>query len=407
MAAKRVLFLAAEPSNEVRLRLGEEQRAIRNVLQMARARDSIEFHDRFAVRPADLTQALHDVRPNVVHFSGHGSSSGDLCFGHDPGVSEPVDPEALASVFRLVSDEVEAVVLNACYSEQQAFAIVRSIKYVIGMSDALDDSAAIRFSAGFYKALGATRTYADSFNFGVAEMRLHGMPDHWTPVLLEKPVVGPAYLRTDDRMDGATYARFTILKGRYGQREGPAVYVDPAQFSCLRSLIETLYRSYLRDRVAPFTYGTEWIITGDWNDHLLLAPAAWVKAPDLPARSAGSSWDESHALEHFGITPGTMWNVRLRDDRSRSLVEEPFAVASTDPQVLEILRSQAKGFVILRHRFTEAPTASQMEADSSSIVVLEDWAGSARGGRWFVDNGGDIPAEAQFYLRRSSFTSRA
>lgn len=159
MAAKRVLFLAAEPSDGVRLRLGQEQREIRSVLRLASDRDSIEFHDRFAVRPADFTQALHDIRPQILHFSGHGSRRGDLCFENDSGLSETVDPEALASLFQLVSQDVEAVVLNACYSQLQASAIGRSIQYVIGMSNAIKDDAAIRFSAGFYKALSAGRSF--------------------------------------------------------------------------------------------------------------------------------------------------------------------------------------------------------------------------------------------------------
>src|SRR5262245_15318376 len=210
MTTKRVLFLAAEPSDEVRLRLGREQREIRNVLQLARVRESIEFVDRFAVRPADLTQALHDVQPQIVHFSGHGSAGGDLSFEDDAGRSRPVTPEALDSLFRLVSRDVEAVVLNACYSEQQALAIAQSIEFVIGMSNAIDDNAAILFSAGFYKALGAGRGYPDSFSFGVAEMHLHGMPDHLVPVLHRKRAVCSTHLGADDKVDHSACVEFVI-----------------------------------------------------------------------------------------------------------------------------------------------------------------------------------------------------
>jgi len=88
-------------------------------LRLASARDSIEFFERFAARPADLTQAHHDR------------------FEDDQGKSRSVDAEALDAVFQLVKDDVKAVVLNACYSELQALAIARSIAHVIGMSNAI------------------------------------------------------------------------------------------------------------------------------------------------------------------------------------------------------------------------------------------------------------------------------
>ncbi len=61
----------------------------------------------------------------------------------------------MAQLFELCSDHVHCVVLNACYSEPQARAIVRHIDYVIGMKQAIGDESAIKFSVGFYDALGA------------------------------------------------------------------------------------------------------------------------------------------------------------------------------------------------------------------------------------------------------------
>ena len=71
---------------------------------------------------------------------------------------QSISPEALAKLFALVADQVECVLLNACYSEIQAKAIVQHIPFVIGMNRAIGDKAAIAFSVGFYKALGANRS---------------------------------------------------------------------------------------------------------------------------------------------------------------------------------------------------------------------------------------------------------
>lgn len=57
-------------------------------------------------------------------------------------------------------------VLNACYSEAQAKAIARHIDYVIGMQQAIGDTAAIAFSAGFYQALGDGRNIEEAYKMG-------------------------------------------------------------------------------------------------------------------------------------------------------------------------------------------------------------------------------------------------
>jgi hypothetical protein len=182
----RILFLSASPTDEARLRVDKEAREIQDKLQRAKMREDFEYHIRLAVRPDDLTQALLDLEPQIVHFSGHGSISGALFLENELGGSHPVAPETLASLFKLVSEQVECVLLNACYSEDQANAIAKHIQYVIGMSQAITDKAAITFSVGFYQALGAGKPVDKAYEFGVVQIRLQGVPEHLTPVLVKK-----------------------------------------------------------------------------------------------------------------------------------------------------------------------------------------------------------------------------
>jgi WD40 repeat protein len=183
----RILFLTSDPSDTARLRLGAEVREIQEKLQLSQQRDRFELHQRSAVRAVDLSQALLDVQPQVVHFSGHGEASGEI-FVEDPnGFSHPIDPEALAALFKLFSSHVQCVVLNACYSQSQAEVIARHIAYVIGMSDEIADQAALAFSAGFYQGLGAGRSVPDSHDLGCAQIRLQGIPGHLIPRLLASP----------------------------------------------------------------------------------------------------------------------------------------------------------------------------------------------------------------------------
>ena len=182
----KILFLASDPSDVTRLRLGQELRDIRERLQLAKERDRFVLESRESVRPGDISQAMFDVEPSIVHFSGHGTSKGELCFEDLLGKLQPVQPDALAALFELVADQVNCVVLNACYSEVQAKAIAQHIPFVIGMNKAIGDKAAIAFAVGFYKALGANKTVEQAYKFGCVEIRLQGIPEHLTPVLLKK-----------------------------------------------------------------------------------------------------------------------------------------------------------------------------------------------------------------------------
>ncbi|WOD37176.1 hypothetical protein [Nodosilinea sp. E11] len=181
-----ILFLAADPSDAARLRLGQELRDIREKLQLSKQREYFSLHSRESVRPGDITQAIFDVEPQIVHFSGHGMGTGDLCFEDVLGKTHPVQSEVLASLFELVSEQVSCVVLNSCYSERQAKSIAQHIPFVIGMNQAIGDKAAIAFAVGFYKALGAGRLFKDAYKFACVEIQLQGVSEHLTPILFQK-----------------------------------------------------------------------------------------------------------------------------------------------------------------------------------------------------------------------------
>ena len=181
-----ILFLTADPTDASQLRLGEEWREIQEKLQLAKQRESFELHQRMSVRPLDISQALLDTKPRIVHFSGHGMSSGELCFENSIGEAHPISAEALAALFEQFTNQIHCVVLNACYSEIQANAIAKHIPYVIGMKEAIGDKAAIAFSVGFYQALGAGCTIEEAYRMGCVQIRLQNIPEYLTPVLLAR-----------------------------------------------------------------------------------------------------------------------------------------------------------------------------------------------------------------------------
>ncbi|MBW4662106.1 MAG: CHAT domain-containing protein [Drouetiella hepatica Uher 2000/2452] len=181
-----ILLLSADPTNASRLRIGEESREIQEKLQRARLREKFILAQRTSVRPTDISQALLDIQPHIVHFSGHGAASGSLCFENRSGEIHPIMPDALAALFEQFTGQVNCVLLNSCYSEIQAVAIAKHIDYVIGMNQAIGDHAAIAFAIGFYQALGAGCTIEKAYKLGCVQIRLESISEHLTPILIRK-----------------------------------------------------------------------------------------------------------------------------------------------------------------------------------------------------------------------------
>src|SRR3954464_4047080 len=190
----KVLFLAANPAGTQPLKLDEEVRQITAKVRASEHRDSLELITRWAVRPDDLMQALLEVKPHVVHFSGHGSSASELILLDDQGNAKPVSKAALVHLFRTLKDKVRIIVLNACYSRPQAEALAETIDCTVGMNRAIGDAAAIVFAASFYRALGFGRTVKEAFELGVAGLLVEGIPEDQTPELLTPPGVDAAGL---------------------------------------------------------------------------------------------------------------------------------------------------------------------------------------------------------------------
>jgi hypothetical protein len=182
---KVILFLAANPLNTNRLRLDEEIREIDEGLKRSKYREQYELVQKWAIRPEILRRAMLDCSPRFVHFSGHGAGEKGLVLEDNQGLAQPVTATALSHFFALFP-QVECVLLNACYSDIQAQAIVKHVSYVIGMSQAFGDRAAILFATSFYDALGAGQSIDFAYKFACNALELENIPEHLTPILKVK-----------------------------------------------------------------------------------------------------------------------------------------------------------------------------------------------------------------------------
>ncbi|MBD2775075.1 TIR domain-containing protein [Iningainema tapete] len=210
-SALTILFLAANPLETSQSRLEQEARDISEGLLRAQHRDHFKFEQRWAVRPRDIRLALLECNSQIVHFAGQRKQNGvlesqrkmapesstfaeakfkqeeeGLAFQDETGQVRLIPTNALADLFKLFSDQVKCVLLNGCYTEEQAKVIAQHISYVIGMKQSITDEAALEFALGFYDALGAGRSMEFAYNLGCTAIQIAGLPEHLTPVLYKK-----------------------------------------------------------------------------------------------------------------------------------------------------------------------------------------------------------------------------
>lgn len=200
---KVILFLASNPSETSKLQLEKEFSRIFNGIQ--EGTKDLKLVAEWAVTPGGLQQAILKHRPNILHFSGHGTADekgngsdrdiffekgkrGGIILQDSNGKPKLVNTTALADLFETMLTfkgiKIEVVILNACHQENQAKEIAKHVPYVIGTNDAIDDNAAIEFSTGFYRGISAKDSEVNSaFRLARNSIMLEGLEDSKVPVM--------------------------------------------------------------------------------------------------------------------------------------------------------------------------------------------------------------------------------
>lgn len=188
----KILFIGINPRNTQHLRIDEEVRELGEALRVGKYRDKFTLIQKWAVRTTDLVDAIIEQRPKFIHFSGHGYSQsqtqGGLAFEDHTGNIKIIDGEAMGFLLKSIPIKLRdfhCFIMNACFSSEQAHHLLDYIPYIIGMSNELDDRAAIIFSSGFYRSIGHGNSIEDSFNIGCSLLKLEGFGDSDMPIIMK------------------------------------------------------------------------------------------------------------------------------------------------------------------------------------------------------------------------------
>ena len=203
-----ILILTANPTDTEALRIPEELQDIKQRLRSSPHGREFEVEFEPAAVFRDLVAYLLDATPTIVHFSGHGMTEG-IALNDDRGEARLISTPALSSLFShaAINQRLRLVVLNSCFSEAQAEAIVAHVECVVGMRRSIPDATARAFSTGFYTALGFGQDVASAFDLAKTQVGIESLPGDDIPRLLLHPGVDARTVRPLERAQREGRAR--------------------------------------------------------------------------------------------------------------------------------------------------------------------------------------------------------
>lgn len=193
-----VLYLTANPIKKHSLRVDAEVSQVQSEVRGSLYRNNISIEYRPAANLKSLIDGLNDLRPRIVHFSGHGYNGGiAVDSGKVKVVRRPVKTvtfELLAKALAATDEPPEIIVLNSCKSAGARKAFLPPAKIIVVMRDSISDQAAAAFATQFYAGIAAGQSVQSAFAQGKVAVETVSLSEANTPDLLVGPGVNPAKL---------------------------------------------------------------------------------------------------------------------------------------------------------------------------------------------------------------------
>lgn len=198
MGKIRVLFLDANPFTTTQSELDREVHTVRNQLQNFR---NLVFDSGWAASIDDLKDELEFYPSDVVHFIGHGTGEG-ITLSRKAGEVKAISHEALALRLSRLSPRTRLVILDGCYTSEQARALAGVVDCVIGINDNADAGNDVWFTTLLYGHISRGGSIQEAFDQSKCEMS----PSISLDLLGKKPTLvllppDPRYPSTTDNRE--------------------------------------------------------------------------------------------------------------------------------------------------------------------------------------------------------------
>lgn len=186
-AKRKVLFMTANPKDTQAIQLTKEYKEVETLQHV------MDKKERYTVKlvpntsTQEFMQRIMAEQPRILHFSGHGTGQAGLIFHDSNDNAQFANSQALGAMFAVFQNttKIDCVILNACYSLDQAQAIAQYVPFVIGTNQEVADNKAITFTRGFYTTCFAGMPYDQAFMAGKAQILMEGLPAGAEIILLK------------------------------------------------------------------------------------------------------------------------------------------------------------------------------------------------------------------------------
>lgn len=129
-----------------------------------------------------LDRSLMDRNHSIVHFSGHGvvsegNQTGGLVVHNQKSSKDVLTARELKALFESLkkyNPDLRLLVLNACFSKEQAVEISKAGLYVVGTTCTIDNEAAIQFSIAFYRQFSLSFGRSKNYHSSIVEAMAAG-----------------------------------------------------------------------------------------------------------------------------------------------------------------------------------------------------------------------------------------
>lgn len=186
----RLLFAYSTPLNASPLRLGTEEKQIKEALRAITDRDKIHIDTIPAVELKDFSNAFNRYRPNILHISSHGNQE-HIALENEKGQAMIVDGDMLINIVKIAGKQLKIVVLNACESSKMAASLTDVVDIAIGMNVSIGDDAARAFAVQLYSSIGENIPIGLAFEQARFAISANGISEADTPVLHYKKGIRP------------------------------------------------------------------------------------------------------------------------------------------------------------------------------------------------------------------------
>jgi hypothetical protein len=180
-----VLFLTANPDAENSLRVDAEVRRVQQAIRGSKFAENVQVEYRPAADLQTILDGLNDLRPQVVHFSGHGTDGGLLTdtgeLEEDP--SDELSYSLLGKALHATDHPPDVVVLNSCSSSHAKNDVLPKVKFLVSMNVPISDIAAAAFAPQFYAALASGQSVQSAFKQGDVAVEAASISEAATPAL--------------------------------------------------------------------------------------------------------------------------------------------------------------------------------------------------------------------------------